>query len=278
MPRYDILFFDLDGTLLSPDHKTVSPGNQAALRAARAAGVRLAIATGRCLSIVSPEALALGLADYAVTSNGAAVYDLRAERQIYHDPFPPREAALACGIIERYIDFYELFADGNVLLVRTPRAEAAGQAMPPWGKFYLERRGGMPPMTDIQSYLAKGAPGLEKINMIELPPDTLLRMQDELKAAELFDLSSSMGYGGLEVVPRACTKGSAIRWLCGELGIPLARCAAFGDSGNDRDMLAAAGCGVAMENAPDELKAAADFVAPPYDEDGVARFIEQYVL
>ena len=76
MSRSDILFFDLDGTLLSPDHRTVSPGNQEALRAAAAEGIKLGLATGRCLSMIPQETLDLGL-DYAVTSNGAAIYDLK---------------------------------------------------------------------------------------------------------------------------------------------------------------------------------------------------------
>jgi len=278
MARYDMLFFDLDGTLLSPDHRTISPGNQEALREAGRAGVRLVIATGRCLAMIPREVLDLEQLDFAVTSNGAAVYDLRQERQIRQAPFPAGEAAVACEIIERYLDFYELFVGGQVLLIRSPRAEAAGCVLPPWGHFYLERRGSVPPMTGIRPFLEEGAPGLEKINIIHCPPSDLLRLRDELAATGLFDLSASMGYGGLEVVPRACSKGSAVRWLCGELGIAASRCAAFGDSGNDRDMLAAVGCGVAMENAPEDLKAAAHCVAPPYDRDGIAVFIRQKVL
>lgn len=104
----------------------------------------------------------------------------------------------------------------------------------------------------------------------------LPRLRDELEALGGFALSSSMRYGGLEAVPRACSKGSAIRWLCGELGIGMEQCAAFGDSSNDWDMLAAVGCGVAMENAPDDLKASARYVAPPYNQDGLAKFIMQH--
>ena len=277
MAQYDFLFFDLDGTLLSPDHRTVSHTNQEALREAKAVGIKLAFATGRCLGMIPHEALELGL-DFAVTSNGAAIYDLRQEQQIYQYPFPAEEAAKACEIIEQYLDFYELFVNGKVLLIRAPRAEAAGLTMPPWGHFYIERRGSLPPMTSIRSFLAEGALGLEKINVIECPRSELPSLQQELAGLGNFDLSSSMSYGGIEAVPKACSKGNAIRWLCKELGIALTRCAAFGDSSNDRNMLAAVGCGVAMETAPDDLKAAAHCVAPPYDQDGIARFIREHVL
>ena len=185
---------------------------------------------------------------------------------------------MACEILDRYIDFYELFVNGKVLLVRSPRAEAEGCTMPVWGPFYIQRRGALPPMIRLRSFLDEGAPGLEKINVIHCPLPDLPRIQQQLTALHRFDLSSSMSYGGLEVVPRTCSKGSAIRWLCTELGISLERCAAFGDSSNDRDMLTAVGCGVAMGNAPDDLKAAAHFVAPPYDQDGIASFILQVIL
>ncbi|MBR5110938.1 MAG: HAD family phosphatase [Clostridia bacterium] len=274
MPRYDMLFFDLDGTLLSSDHRTVSPRNQEALRAARAAGIRLAIATGRCLGMIPREALELEL-DFAVTSNGAAVYDLKRDQQIFHYPFQANAAAKACEVIERYLDFYELFVGGKVILIRGEQAECD---LPPWGHFYIERRGGLPPMTSMRSFVAEGAPGLEKINVIECPRTVLPLIRQELEALGDFALSSSMSYGGLEVVPIACSKGSAIRWLCGELDIGIERCAAFGDSSNDMDMLAAVGCGVAMENAPEDLKASARCVAPPYDQDGIAEFIMRHVM
>ena len=59
---------------------------------------------------------------------------------------------------------------------------------------------------------------------------------------------------------------------------PLSRAAALGDGGNDIEMLKTVGCGVAMGNAGDTVRAAADIVTDAYDRDGVARIIEQYVL
>ena len=277
MLNLDILFFDLDGTLLSPDHRTVSPRNQKALADVQAAGVRLSLATGRCLGMIPEGAMSLGI-DYAMTSNGAAIYDLKQNRQIYHYPFPASKAAEACQIICRHIDFLEFFVDGSVILTRSLRAKAAGDTMPPWGHFYIERRGGLPPLIEMDTFLADGAPGLEKINLLHCNTDTLLTLQSELSATGLFDLSSSMGYGGLEIMPKECTKGSALHWLCRHIGSSPDRSAAFGDSSNDREMLAAAGCGVAMGNAPDDLRESADYVAPPYDEDGIAQFIEQFVI
>lgn len=73
-----------------------------------------------------------------------------------------------------------------------------------------------------------------------------------------------------EIVQKGVTKGSAIKKLCGILNIPLSKTYAVGDSLNDLDMLQTAGCAIAMGNAVPELKAAADYVTLPFEEDGAA--------
>ena len=79
----------------------------------------------------------------------------------------------------------------------------------------------------------------------------------------------------IEVMQRGTSKGSALEWLCRELGVPVADAVAFGDNMNDISMLQAAGTGVAMANAEAAVRAAADAVAAGNDEDGVAAFIFQ---
>ena len=78
----------------------------------------------------------------------------------------------------------------------------------------------------------------------------------------------------VEITSVRATKGTALTWLCGHLGISPADAVAFGDSSNDLAMIEAAGDGVAMGNASPEVKAAADHVAPPCAEAGVARYLE----
>ena len=115
MSKYDILFFDIDGTLVRDDHFTLSPRTRDALLAAREAGVKLAVASGRCLHILPEEVMALGM-DYAVTSNGAAVYDLKAGKQIYYNGVKAEKAAIVCRIVHPIDSFIEFFAGGGILL------------------------------------------------------------------------------------------------------------------------------------------------------------------
>jgi hydroxymethylpyrimidine pyrophosphatase-like HAD family hydrolase len=82
----------------------------------------------------------------------------------------------------------------------------------------------------------------------------------------------------LEFVAPGVSKGRAIRWLARRLRIPLGATLAIGDQWNDLEMLAEVGHGTAMPSAPGEVRAAARYVAPPLEEDGAARIIEDLVL
>lgn len=81
----------------------------------------------------------------------------------------------------------------------------------------------------------------------------------------------------LEAIPRASGKDGALRFVADYLGVPVSQTAAFGDSNNDTDMLRAAGFGVAMGNAREECKLAADYVAEPNTDDGLAKTLESFI-
>ncbi|MCZ0904147.1 HAD-IIB family hydrolase, partial [Microcoleus sp. HI-ES] len=82
-----------------------------------------------------------------------------------------------------------------------------------------------------------------------------------------------------EATHPVANKGDAVQYLAEELlGLQAANVMAIGDNFNDVEMIAYAGVGVAMGNAPDGVKAAADWVAPDVEEDGVVAAIEQFVL
>jgi len=78
----------------------------------------------------------------------------------------------------------------------------------------------------------------------------------------------------LEVIPRRIHKGQGIRDICAALGLETREVMAFGDAANDIPMLRAAGMGVAMGNAQEEVKAAADYVTDTNNRDGIAQALE----
>ena len=80
----------------------------------------------------------------------------------------------------------------------------------------------------------------------------------------------------LEAIPKKSGKDSALRRLADLLGVPIENTAAFGDSNNDVDMLKAAGLGIAVANAREECKRAADTVTAANVDDGVAIMLEKF--
>lgn len=79
----------------------------------------------------------------------------------------------------------------------------------------------------------------------------------------------------MDIIPATGSKEAGIRALIRHYGIAQDETMAFGDGGNDIEMLSYAGIGVAMGNASDEVKAAADFVTASVDEDGIYRAVSE---
>ncbi len=92
-----------------------------------------------------------------------------------------------------------------------------------------------------------------------------------------FSQGETRGYSG-EITKAAFDKGLAVRYLSGYLDIPIEDTIAIGDSENDKSMLQAAGIGIAMGNATDNVKEAADDVTGSVDEDGVYDAFQKYGL
>ena len=82
---------------------------------------------------------------------------------------------------------------------------------------------------------------------------------------------------GMDTMP-CSSKSETLSWLAESSGVAQGEVMAVGDGSNDADMLSWAGLGVAMGNGTPEAQAAADVIAPPFDQDGMAWAIERYLL
>lgn len=86
---------------------------------------------------------------------------------------------------------------------------------------------------------------------------------------------TSSGHGSVDLIVPGCHKASGLERLVQLSGITPEQCVAFGDGGNDLEMLDYCGIGYAVENAPDHVKAVADYVCPSNDNDGVLVTLDQ---
>ena len=114
--------------------------------------------------------------------------------------------------------------------------------------------------------------------LMSVQPEELLQVQKQIAGflpESLTVVQTAPFY--LEVIPKVINKVQGIRDICAVLGIDPAQVISFGDAANDIPMLEAAGMGVAMGNAQEAVKAAADMVTLSNNDDGIAAALEKLI-
>lgn len=256
---------DLDDTLLDRSLK-ISPRAKAAIQKAVDLGVTVTIATGRMYCSAAPYAKELNLDVPLITYNGALIKSGVSGETLYHCPV---DAASTSGILAacREHRWHVQLYWNDELYVRERDEKALA----------YERIAGVTakPVGDAL-YSMNGEP--TKI-LIMADPTEIPNIREYLagKFSESVSLAVSKPHY-LEIVRKGINKGKALDILAGRLGIQTSEVMAVGDSGNDLDMLAYAGWGVAMGNATEVVKQAANAVTSANDADGVAEAIEKYVI
>lgn len=239
-----------------------------ALDGLRERGVRLVVATGRRYEAAREQAERLGFGgeDPLICYGGSMVRRMSGETLLHRTL--PRGAAVEAleWAAERGLHA-RIFTDGRI--VTAPDTPAALE--------HLRRIGG-PDVSTVDSpadWLRDGrSPEPTKIAFADHPGD-VSGWLEEARAAfagRLFVTRSLPHY--VELVTPEGTKSKALAFLCGRWGIDPNRVIAFGDAENDVDMLRFVGHGVAVGPMTEEVRGAADAVAPGVDEDGVAVYLE----
>ena len=263
---------DLDGTLLSDDHVTVPPRNVAALRAARARGGKLAIASGRSWSLLAGAVEQLGGLDYALTANGAAVWDAAAGEMVYRHLMPHAQAAAIIALLHREGVPFEVYCDGQNYVRAADKLLVREHNMAGYSEFFEAH-------TCFAGDLLTALAGrdVEKFNLFYVPPEKRAALEAAVRATGAVELANSFG-NNLEFAVGGASKGKALQALAEHLGLTAAEVMAFGDAGNDLEMLSWAEWSFAMENAAEEAKAAARYLAPSNTAAGVGQMVEKFVL
>jgi hypothetical protein len=264
--KYKLVAIDLDGTLLRSDN-TVSSRTLAAARACGEAGVTLTIATGRMFRSTSPVAETLGLDAPLITYNGALIRTARTGETIFHHPM---DLALAKEVLRFFRErhWYIQSYIRDVLYVDTENDKS---------RYYGNLAFTDPVPLGFELYVPQDAP--TKLLAIADDEEQILLMRDSVKAHfgdRLFAAISNPLF--LDMASPEVNKGKSLALLAKRLGVSREEILAIGDSENDLQLFEAAGFRVAMENARQSLKDAADAVTTSNDEDGVALALERYVL
>ena len=266
-----LIAFDLDGTLLRSD-KSISPRTMQALLGAKEKGVLLVPATGRLYRSL-PEALRNpALMRYLILINGAQVYDSVQSRTLLREELTPELALQMMQFLKTRNVVRGVYIDGLGHMSREDYEEIDAVAATP-GTAALMRHSYQPD-GELDTLTAQSDSVQKIIAFFRNPEDKQPVIREILARFPGYAVSSSLG-NNIEINAKNATKGNALRFLCRALGLSPAYCMAFGDGTNDYSMLRAAGFGVAMGNASQEVQSCADAVTLTNDEDGVARMIER---
>ena len=268
-----LIAFDLDGTLFD-DRKQLPQENIAALRAAGDAGILLVPATGRILQGLPDQLLQLGLFRYFIFANGASVYDLDTETQLFSACIPPELAVRICEHMDTLPVLYDCYR-GEWGYMTQWMYEAAPDFFALEPEILKLVRRLRKPVPELKENIREVDVPLEKLQMYFRPEQMAERERQLLELPRLFPeiAATSSLKNNIEINSIKAGKGRALLELCAQLGIAPEDTVAFGDGLNDADMLEAAGYGAAMENAVDAVKQKADAVIENNNDAGVGKEI-----
>ena len=267
-----IIATDLDGTLMAPDHLTVTERTKNALKSAHDKGVKISIATGRALNFTNGVTAQIPFVDYVICSNGASVYDRNNNRFIYTNLVSPEITAEAIKLLNTLPVYYNVYMDGDIYAQKGADRFFGNLDLP---TVFLEDFVSKLIISDNLAKETKGK-GAELIDVFYTNENDKKIIFDFFEEKGLF-LASALS-GVVSATAQGSDKGTALKGLCDILGISSDEAMTFGDTSNDATMLEYAQYSFAMEISDEVCKKSAKFSAPSNADDGVAQMIEKYVL
>ena len=273
MEAIKIIAMDLDGTLLDSE-KRLSEENRATLQKAAEMGIEIVPTTGRIYDLIPDAVRHLPFVNYAITVNGAEVYDVKNDCVIAKSDMPWQKAVEIMEFLDGFDVVYDCYQNGGGYMTKSYLAKIEDYLTSAYfAAIYTKTRH---PVPELKAYLRDLGQGVQKVQFCTKDQKLRAFLLEELK--NRFSgviVSSALPYNG-EINEENAHKGGALQKLCGYLGCGMENVMTLGDGSNDLTMLRMAGVSVAMENAAPEVKAAAKYVTGSCDESGVAQAIEKF--
>jgi len=265
---YKMIVLDLDDTLLRDD-QTISPRTKEALMRAQAEGVKVVLASGRPTYGMVGIAKELELekfGSFILSFNGAKIINCKTGEELFSSTLS----------VDTVHELYAKSQEENVSIL----TYLGDQIITEWKNEYTEVESGLTGMNirEVDSFVQTVDVPVVKSLMVAAP-ERLIEVEKKLKqqyAGKLNVMRSKPFF--LEFTEVGVDKGTSLHHLIQNLGIAQTEVIAMGDSYNDVAMIEFAGLGVAMGNAPDDIKALADYVTDTNMNDGVAKVVEKFVL
>lgn len=264
---YKLVASDLDGTLLTPDHR-IAPYTKQVLEHLHQQGIHFVFATGRHHVDVASIRETVGIPAYMITSNGARVHDSDNQLVYQHNVDPAIVASLIQDVKDDATVTIHLYRDDEWLLSKMDEELAR----------YHQDSGFQAHEFDVDN---PPVDNVAKIFFIRHDHDYLLQYEHQF--IEQYGDQVSIAFSTpfcLEVMGSGVSKGAALEAVARRHQLNLSDCIAFGDGMNDVEMLNAAGQGLVMATAQARVKATLSdkAIIGSHADEAVARYLKAHLL
>ena len=274
MHNIKLIALDLDGTLLNSD-KQLSEENKAALARAASEGIEIVPATGRFYKGMPQVIRDLPFVRYVISINGAQVYDVLNGATVCGSEIPWDRAVSVMQRFDTLDTVYDCYQDGWGWMTQKLYDKAELYAANIHSLEMIKKL--RTPVPELKACIEERKSGVQKIQAFFRDMDLRAEMLKKLPL-EFPDLVVTTSIvNNIEINSREATKGNAVEKLAAHLGISVSQAMTFGDDYNDITMLEKAGIGVAMGNANEEVKKAADYVTADCNGSGVAAAMKHFL-
>ncbi|MWV43777.1 Cof-type HAD-IIB family hydrolase [Paenibacillus sp. HJL G12] len=264
--NYKLIALDVDGTLLNDNHE-LSEQTISTIREVSRSGAEIVLCTGRGPQNSIPFMEQIGLTGYVISHNGAATVDVES-KEVVHQFAMDSKAILA------YMDFFRdkrVHFDVNTAFhMYVDSVEGMAVEVRSMYENFLMLPAALPPLTEFSEPIVK-VTAFDHADVLDKVYEELVLWKPEfniLRSGEYF----------LDLMHPDASKGNALKQLADRRGVRQEEVLAIGNYFNDITMLTFAGLGIAMDNSPLEVKAAANEVTASNNEDGVHAALLKYCL
>ena len=268
---YKLLIIDIDGTLVGKD-RTISAENKGALARVCDLGIQVSLSTGRaiqaCLGILNQ----LSLDGYHIFFDGALVSNPNRDREVYVQPISQAVVKQMVEVAHWHDIDLELYSATHYFAEReTWSTEAHRQ--------FFDIEPTIVNFTELWNHerIIKGG-------VVATTPEEAAKARSfccQFGNSLHFSWVRTPAYPGIDfinIVAPEVSKGKGAEALASHLGVSMREIVAVGDGTNDIPLLSSVGLAIAMGNAPDEVKAVADYITLDADRNGLAMVIKKFLL
>ena len=289
---FKLMTIDLDGTLLN-SYGEVSEATRKALLTVKERGTEVVLASGRPISSTESLAVELGVDNYLISGNGAAVFDIKNQEVIY-DRFLTKEQVMRIAkLCEDNSFFYNVYTEDEVI------ASSLNYNVLFYHKENVkkieEKRTHINVVQNIMEYIEQS--GKEKFLKITVCDESqfifnsIMKRLKEIDGIDVLETAYmsrkkikdgtddvDIQYFYTEITNKNVNKWSAIEFLLEKLNIKKEEVISIGDNLNDKEMIENAGLGVVMGNSNPIMKELADEIVADNNSEGVLEAVNRFVL